>query len=263
MRFGVCGGPARFRAIVAAGAEYIEPAVAYDAMPENSENAWAEHLAQLRDSGLTAESWNCWIPSDLKIVGPLADWDRYRRYVHLAIPRLAAAGAQVVVMGSGGSRSVPEGYEVARALDDFGKAVRLAATAAAGAGITIAVEALHSRETNLLNTVRETANFVRALNVPNVRCTADFYHMEQEHEGVEALQGAGKLIGHAHLADTAREVPGRGTSDLGGFLLALSQAGYDGRVSIEANWHDFDSQIGPALKWLRDTWARVRASSAA
>lgn len=233
--------------------------MAYDATPEGPEKAWAEHLGQLRDSGLTAESWNCWIPGDLKIVGPYADWDRYQRYVHLAIPRLAAAGAQVLVLGSGGSRSIPEGHEPARALDDFEKAVRLAAAGAAGAGITVAVEALQSRETNLLNTVRATAEFVRGLHLSNVKCTADFYHMDCEHEPLEALAEVGKLVGHAHLADSNREVPGAGTADLGGFLQALARTGYDGRVSIEANWHDFDTQIGPALKSLRETWARVRS----
>jgi sugar phosphate isomerase/epimerase len=165
-------------------------------------------------------------------------------------------------MGSGASRSVPEGYEAERALEDFAKAVRMAATLAAGAGITIAVEALQARETNLLNTVGATADFVRGLALPNVKCTADFYHMESDRESLAALGAAGKLIGHAHLADSARSAPGSGSADIGGFLLALKRAGYDGRVSIEANWHDFDAQVGPALRFLKDTWSRVRVSSA-
>lgn len=261
MRFGVCGGPARFPAIVAAGAEYLEPAVAYDATPEGPEKVWAEHLAQLRDSGLTAEVWNCFLPGDLKIVGPQADWQRYVRYIHQAIPRVAAAGAQVIVFGSGGSRSAPADYDSQRAVEDFEKAVRTAAQAAGGAGITFAVEHLERRETNILNSLAETAAFVKMIGMPNVKCTADLFHLEAEAEPNSVLRDVGRSVGHAHLADTAREAPGTGTAKISEFLTELRRVGYDGRVSIEANWHDFDSQVGPALKSLRETWARARSLS--
>jgi sugar phosphate isomerase/epimerase len=257
MRFGVCGGQERFSAIVAGGADYLEPSVASYAAPEGPEDVWAHNLAVLRDCGLTAEAWNCFLPGDLKIAGPDADWQRFTRYVQRAIPRVAAAGGRVIVFGSGGSRSAPKGYEIAHALDDFAEAVFFAAGIAAAAGITIAVEPLQKRETNILNSVGETAGFLRAINISNAKCTTDLYHMEAEAEPNTVLRAMGPLIGHAHLADTNREAPGSGKARIAGFLSELRRATYDGRVSIECNWHDFDAQVGPALDFLRRTWATI------
>jgi sugar phosphate isomerase/epimerase len=261
MKFGVCGGLERFAAIAAAGAEYLEPSVATDAAPEGPRSDWAGKLAQIHDAGLTAEAWNCWVPGDLKVVGPQADWERYRRYAGVAISRVAEAGARVVVFGSGGARAIPNGYDNARAVDDFAKAVRIAADAAANAGIVIAIESLESSETNLLNTLAGTARFVEGIALPNVKCTADFYHMSAEGEPNELLVSIGRHVGHAHLADSGRGAPGAGTADIAGFLAGLRASGYEGRVSIECNWSDFNKQVGPALRFVRGTWAHVCAGA--
>lgn len=261
MRFGVCGGLERVAAIVVAGADYLESSVASDAAPEGPRSVWTGKLARIRDSGLTAEAWNCWVPSDLKVVGPLVDWERYQQYVDVAIARVAEAGARVVVFGSGGARAIPDGYDSARAMDDFVRAVRIAADAAANAGIVIAIESLESSETNLLNTLAGTARFVEGIALPNVKCTADFYHMGAEGEPNELLVSIGRHVGHAHVADSGRAAPGTGTADIAGFLAGLRTSGYDGRVSIECKWSDFDKQVGPALRFVRGTWSHVCAGA--
>ncbi|HEY3414753.1 MAG TPA: sugar phosphate isomerase/epimerase family protein [Armatimonadota bacterium] len=256
MRFGVCGGISRFDAIRAAGADYLEPSVAGDARPEGGEKVWAECLARIRDTGLRAEAWNCWLPGDLKIVGPAADWDRYRRYVDIAIPRVREAGAEVIVFGSGGARTVPAGYEHSRALDDLARALSMAC--AGNAGIVFAVEALGTRETNLINSVAEAAAFVRTLNLPYVKCTADLYHMNEVSEPASVLSDVGRYLGHAHLADSGRGAPGTGTGGIVQFLSELRRSGYDARVSIEADWADFDAEVAGALRFVRDACIPVQ-----
>ena len=229
MRFGVCGGTDRFKAIRAAGADYLEPSVAGVAQPEAGKDVWTEALMRIHDTGLRAEAWNCWLPGDLKIVGPAVDWDRYRRYVSIAVPRVREAGGEVIVFGSGGARTVPDGYEHARALADLARALSIAATA--DAGIIFAVEALQKRETNLLNSIADTVAFVRTLNLPNVKCTADLYHMEAESEPSSVLSGIGAYLGHAHLADSGRGAPGTGTAGIAEFLAELRRSGYESLVA--------------------------------
>ena len=41
-------------------------------------------------------------------------------------------------------------------------------------------------------------------------------------------------IGHVHLSDSNREVPGRGHVDFAAGLAALRESGYDGVLAIEA-----------------------------
>lgn len=256
MRFGICGGTNRFQAIRDSGADYLEPSVVGVAQPESGNVVWSDNLSRIRDTGLLAEAWNCWLPGDLKIVGPSVDWDRYRRYVDIAIPRIREAGGEVIVFGSGSSRKVPHGYERARAFDDLARALNMACSG--NAGIVFALEALHTGETNLLTSVVETAAFVRSLNLPYVRCTADLYHMEAEGEPNTVLSGVGRHIGHAHLADSGRGAPRTGAAGIPEFLSELHRAGYDARVSIEADWADFDNEAAGALGFVREAWTALQ-----
>ncbi len=137
---------------------------------------------------------------------------------------------------------------VEAATADFIEAVARAADAFAPAGITVCVEPLRRAETNVLNTVAEAAALASSL--PGVRVTADMYHMMENGESLQ-FEGIGGLIGHAHVADTARVPPGQGSADFGAFFRALRQAGYTGRVSIECAWTDFGEEVGRAVVAVR------------
>ena len=64
----------------------------------------------------------------------------------------------------------------------------------------------------------------------------------------------GDYIHHVHVADTERKAPGTGEFDFDGFFGALKEAGYDGRISIECRWDDFDTEAPKALEFLKAKW---------
>ena len=104
---------------------------------------------------------------------------------------------------------------------------------------------LNRRETNLVTSVAEGAEVVRAVGHPSVRLVADLYHMVLEAEPSEVLDPVADLLAHVHVADTGRFAPGTGAYDYPGFFGALQRIGYSGRIAAENTWRDFPPRASP------------------
>jgi sugar phosphate isomerase/epimerase len=161
-------------------------------------------------------------------------------------------GIAVIVFGSPYSRNAPEGFGCDRATDQLLDHLRRWGSLATRAGVTLALEPLHRGECNIVNTVDEGADLVRRADHPGIRLLADTYHMLRENESPDAIRRAKGLIVHVHCAEGDGRGPlGAIGEDHRPFFRALKDIGYDGRVSIEATWRDFDSQLPAAVQELR------------
>jgi sugar phosphate isomerase/epimerase len=158
------------------------------------------------------------------------------------------------VLGSAAARNVPEGFDRTRAEDQFLQALSWCADAIEGTGITLAVEPLNRKESNLINSVAEAVRFVKRINRPQIRVLADFYHMDEENEPLETLLKYGEWLAHVHLADTGRRNPGSGLYDYDRFTRLLKEIGYTGAVSAECNLQDPESEMRRSLTFLRRFW---------
>lgn len=208
-------------------------------------------LAQARAFRLQLRAYNVFLPADLKVVGPTVDADRVEAYLELAFDRARRLGGTIVGFGSGPSRSVPEGFSREAAGDQLQGFLDRAVKVAAGYGITLGVEPLRRAESNVFNSLRETAAFIRERRVEGVGLVADLYHMMEEAEDFSALDDCADLLRHVQVADSGRRAPGRGSFDTAGFFRGLNAIGYAGDCSIECRWEDFNAEIGPAIAYLR------------
>jgi sugar phosphate isomerase/epimerase len=69
---------------------------------------------------------------------------------------------------------------------------------------------------------------------PNVKVMYDIFHMAiEEADPITALRATGERLGHVHLADSNRLLPGHGHSDFGTFMRALEEMGFGGAASLE------------------------------
>ena len=91
-----------------------------------------------------------------------------RSYLAEAFARISSLGAKTVVFGSGKSRSCPEGYEYGKAYRELKKVYRATGEEASRFGITVVIEPLSRKETNMTSTVRCAG----CLNIRRVRFTA-------------------------------------------------------------------------------------------
>jgi D-psicose/D-tagatose/L-ribulose 3-epimerase len=110
-----------------------------------------------------------------------------------------------------------------------------AARYAAKAGISLAVEPLNRFECYFLNTAADAAELVRQVDEPNYGYLYDTFHFNiEENSLTEAIAATAPTIGHVHVSENNRGVPGAGHIDFPAVFAALRRAGYDGWVTVEA-----------------------------
>lgn len=261
MKFGVCAEIDDAPALAEAGFDFIELHVTRDLKTADGEEAFAESLARIKASALRCLAANCFVPGSLKITGPDADPGRLIDHAALVCRRAAEAGLETIVLGSGGARDIPKGFDrdlAYRQLVDFGV---MLGPVAAQHGVTIAVEPLCRSDSNIFTTVGECAAYVRELAHTHIRLLVDAYHWGRDGDSYDDIVDAAPLLHHVHVATyPARRPPGADRCDLSVFFAALGESGYDGPVSVEARWDDLAAQAPRAreeLGWLAES-ARLR-----
>jgi sugar phosphate isomerase/epimerase len=256
MRLGCCIAPDQLPALVVAGGEYAEFTVA-GAVMGGGEEGFARLVEEVAASPIKPLAYNVFLPGDRQIVGPAVDRDWLNDYVRTAfarIARLTGPGA-ILVIGSGRSRSIPEGFDRSTALDQLADFFGWVGPHAREHGITVALEHLRRAESNVFTTLRESGDFIRARGLADTRLLVDLYHLMEEDEPLAVIDEYADLIVHAHAADSERRHPGTGTYPLADFFAHLHRNGYTGMCSIECRWTDFPAEIGEAMAALREAQA--------
>jgi len=107
---------------------------------------------------------------------------------------------------------------------------------AAALNVILYVEPINRYETAFLNRLEQAAGAARKRNHPNVKIVADMFHMAlEEADLLAALADHRDVIGHVHLADHNRRLPGQGILDFAAVAAALKAVGYAGWASYECD----------------------------
>jgi D-psicose/D-tagatose/L-ribulose 3-epimerase len=102
-------------------------------------------------------------------------------------------------------------------------------------GVTLCVEPLNRFETYFLNTQEDAARLIEEIGAPNVRVHFDTFHANiEERDPVEALRALATRLGHVHISENDRGIPGSGHVDWRGTMIALREMGYNGWLTIES-----------------------------
>lgn len=250
MRFGFCSSLKEISQVEKAGFDYIEPPVG-DLMNEKE----IQNL-NISSSKIKPEAFNCFLPSQLKIVGKRVDEDKIKSYLKVAIGRVASLGGKVIVFGSGGARGIPDNFSREEAHKQIKHFLNLAADEAKKEEIIIVIEPLASGHCNIINKVAEGLNLAKEVNREEVKLLADLRHMQEGKEDFSPLILAKEYLFHIHLCDfdgKTQVYPGKGTWNIAGFFKALKSIGYDNRVSIEhCDFSKFAQEGREALRFLRE-----------
>lgn len=234
MKFGVCKTIDNAREIKDAGFDYIEINLAK--ICALSDGEFLNSVNHLKEVGLKAKTSNCFFPGDILLVGENVDFDKIKEYIQTALYRANEMGVEVTVLGSGKSRSLPDGFNRDVAVEQFSKTVKICSEIAKKYGIKIAIEPLSQRDSNFLNTVGETKVFCDGLGLENVGIAADFFHMYMNCESLEDFEDAKKYIFHLHIAkpDPSRIAPQEADKPtLEKWARSIKNIGYDCRMSLE------------------------------
>jgi sugar phosphate isomerase/epimerase len=229
----------------AAGYRWFVESIAAHFSPRTiTEAAFPQKLAQVRSLSTKLYACNIFLPGRLKVVGPAADERAILAYADTVFRRVRAAGVNMIIFGSGGSRRVPEGFDHKQARQQFISISKQLARQARQYDIQIVLENLNHTETNFLNKFSEVIEVARAVNEPNFRICVDIYHMLMEGEPADVILKSGKYLVHCDIAERdGRTPPGTHGDDFTPYLRALQQVKYKGKITLECNWSDVDTQL--------------------
>ena len=114
------------------------------------------------------------------------------------------------------------------------KNVRTVGKIAGECGVDYCLEVLNRFEGYLLNTCEECKAFVEQVDVPAVKIMLDTFHMNIEEDSMaEAILLAGDKLGHFHVGENNRRLPGKGSMPWYEIGSALRAIGYDKNVVME------------------------------
>ncbi len=255
---GVCTSVANAAILRRAGVDYLEVSVTGCLVPDRPEAAFADDLKAARACGLQIRAANGFLPASLKCTGPQPNTDGVLAYAKVAFERAQQLGIGVIVFGSAGARTPPDGFDLDKAREQLIALLKQLAPLAQARSVVVALEPLQKQETRFINTVTEGAKIVRAVAHANVRLVADIFHMLRMEEPPDALRRAGELVCHVHIAEKReRTPPGVDRDDFRDYFRALAELRYTGGISIECGWKDLAQQLPAAVKTLREQMAQV------
>jgi sugar phosphate isomerase/epimerase len=241
--------------IAAAGFDYIEPALSQ--LVALDPDALASARATIAASRIHVETMNWFLPgTDIKLTGPQVDRAQIRAYLEKSLALAESFGAKVIVFGSPGARSVPDGFPHDKAWEQLKDFLRMCGEViqAHDYGMVIGIEALRKPESNIVNSVAEALKLAREVNHPKIRIIVDFYHLTFEHENPDVILGGRDMIVHLQIADPRERtfpVSDTGEPRYRQFFTNLRKIGYHGRISVEANSDNVEADAKPSLAFLK------------
>lgn len=132
------------------------------------------------------------------------------------------------------------------------KNVRTVGKIAQACGVDYCLEVLNRFEGYLLNTCAECRQFVEEVDVPAVKIMLDTFHMNIEEDSMtEAILLAGDRLGHFHVGENNRRLPGKGNLPWYQIGSALRAIGYDKNVVMEP-FVKSGGGVGSDIKVWRD-----------
>ncbi|WP_326974651.1 D-psicose 3-epimerase [Caproicibacter sp. BJN0012] len=116
--------------------------------------------------------------------------------------------------------SIPEMQKIARVAEDL--------------GIECSLEVLNRFETYILTDCKEGLEYIRRVGSGNVKLLLDTFHMNIEEDNLpNALRLAGDKLGHFHVGEGNRKLPGMGSMPWDEMGRALRDIRYSKSVVIE------------------------------
>ncbi len=115
------------------------------------------------------------------------------------------------------------------------------------------MEVLNRHEGYLINTAKECVAYVDAVGAGNVKVMLDTYHMGMEEDDfAEAIRTAGSRLGHVHVGENNRKLPGQGHMVPWEVIgKALREVGYQANIVMEP-FVIHGGEVGQDIRIWRD-----------
>jgi sugar phosphate isomerase/epimerase len=175
-------------------------------------------------------------------------WD----YMPKLIDFCADLGKGIMVFGSPKQRG-SQGNTPAEARRLLAQGLASVAQHAGERGVTILIEPLPKKDTDVVNTTDDAVRMVNEINHPGIQTMFDFHNTLDETEPLDALvRRYFKYIRHVHVNEMDGRHPGTGSFNFVPVFKTLAELRYPHWISLEI----FEWKVGPA-KCARDAMTHL------
>jgi sugar phosphate isomerase/epimerase len=227
---------------------------------ELAENLGDAQAVGPRAGGLPFRVCSVPLPADVQVTQRGFNLYVWTEHLKRAVQRLAELGCSKLVWSDGRARVLPVEGEVSGLKEQVLQFLFMLCEVAASFGLAVLVEPLGPRRTNLLNSMKETSEFLSRVGKENLSSMISLRELEPIGLSLSELAAYGKLIEHVQMenplpageaggARSSRICPRPGDGyDYRLFLQALRQAGYSGGISLP------DDADAAGLAYCRNLW---------
>lgn len=112
-------------------------------------------------------------------------------------------------------------------------------------GVSLLLEPLNRQRVTMVRTMDEGVRMIQDVGLPNIALVPDIYQlaMEEPRSIPATIYQYGPWIKNLHVVDSTSQVPGTGAYSWGEILTALDDVGYQGVLSHEPVFKDFDANL--------------------
>lgn len=268
MRYGICINlldalhqgtlEERLQAIKCTGYSYVETVAA--ACEYADEEQLGTVKALLEEKQLVCSHANILFPEYIRLLGGEADPESTEKYLRKVFHSLSFLGVQLVSLGSGHARRVPEGMPYEEAAAGFCEAARGISILAEAYGIRIALEHLPEDSASLMTSVEEMISFCEQVGHENCGMLLNNCSIRSMEEYGRVLEMKQRLF-HVHMASPdGKGFPAMADKEqLMPCVRSLLQSGYNGTISFEAILnHDYSyhKNIVQSIDLLQQCFSR-------
>ena len=251
MKIGVCSPIDRVDLLEDLGYDQLELSIG--GIFELNDEELTALKQRLANRKIKVKSANCMLHGSLPQAYQDTGLEKISAYLAAVMPKLKELGITTAVFGSGWHRRMPEEMPPEQRRQIIRELLTVMEREARLNGITVAIEPLNKKETNMLLTTDEAMGYIRELELPNLKLLVDLYHFYCEGESLDRIYEYGPYIEHIHIVEpTKRTFMRSGDAyDYGSFLKALREIGYDGALMFEGGGENYDAGITETYPVLR------------
>ena len=259
MILGICGATDEDRIKLAKGAgyRYIEAWLPRFCGSDENRANYEDFRRALDKHKIRCEVGQFAFPGEYNQDGAQTDAqiERIRDYVSSMLEATSDLCVERLVIGAGGARVLPSPDKYENAMEQMADILRRAVSPALDEfGVIAALEPLVKKETAMLNTTAQGVRLAKMAGCTNIKVMVDLYHSANEDKDFGEFPGYKGYIMHSHIGrPSPRRHPAPDDGyDYAPFFAALRSAGFNGRMSLEAqaNEPDYKTSIENAFKVL-------------
>jgi sugar phosphate isomerase/epimerase len=184
-----------------------------------------------------------------------------KRYIRDMVDRASEIGVQYIPITPTANMKIAPEAPLEEEWKWARDAIREVGEYAQPKGIRFVIEPWNRYETYLVTRLGQSVQMAREVDLPNVGCKGDLFHMNIEESSIDdAIRSASSLLWHMDFADNTRAAPGAGQLDIDGAVRALKDIEFDGIINMEllpASGDPFASIRGGNAEEFKDEYTEL------